>query len=54
MPLGGEVRALDLLPKFVRSIKSAQHLSSRRRGACAGIAGTVRVCRCLSCRFIWL
>ena len=49
LPLSGDVRALDLLPEFVKSIKSAGHPSSRRRGACGGLAGTVRVCRCLSC-----
>ena len=53
MPLGGDVRALRLLPEFVKSIELARHPSSRRRGACAAIAGTVRVCRCLSCCVRW-
>ena len=48
LPLSGEVRALELLPEIVKSMNSAHHPSSRRRGACGGIAGTVRVCRCLS------
>ena len=47
--LSGEVRALELLPEIVKSMNSAHHPSSQRRGACVGIAGTVRVCRCLSC-----
>jgi hypothetical protein len=59
LPLTGDVRALELLSKFVNSLHSARHPSSRRRGACGGIAGTVRVCRCLSgclpwlCAFAW-
>ena len=49
LPLRGEVRALALLPEIVKSMNSSQHPSSRRRGACGGLAGTVRVCLCLSC-----
>ena len=54
LPLSGEVRALQLLPKMLTSMHSAGHPSSRRRGACSGIAGTVRVCLCLSCCLRWL
>ena len=48
MPLSGEARALELLPRFVKSRNSGRHPSSRRRGACGGIAVTITVCRCLS------
>ena len=54
LPLSGEVRALELLPEIVRSKNSARHPPSRRRGVCGGIAGTARVCRCLSGCLRWL
>ena len=47
LPLSGQVRALELLPKICESMASAKHPSSRRRGVCDGLAGTTRVCGCL-------
>ena len=44
LPLSGDVRALDLLPRIARSRESAMHSSSQRRGVCEGLAGTTRVC----------
>lgn len=49
VPLSGEVRALDLLPRIARSRESAKHPSSQRRGVCDGLAGTSRVCLPLRC-----
>lgn len=49
IPLSGEVRALDLLPRIARSRESAKRASSQRRGVCDGLAGTTRVCLPLGC-----
>ena len=47
MPLSGDVRALALLPRLLRSIKEAKCPSSQRRGVCEALSGTTRVCLCL-------